>query len=485
MIEKSKLTPSQWIEGLAKKELPAITSMASVLDKFSNDDISSIPKLSKVILHDQALSSCVLRVANSSDRASINKVTTVSRAAIMLGIHSIKNICLTSKILEGLLRSKNLAPPVYDRLMMLMANAFYAGMLARVMVPNYDESTQEEVYLAAMLYHIGETSFWSTGSDLTKKLIQKANLPNAEFQKYCASIIGVNFKDLSVGLAKTWDLSDLLLKSLDHPESRTNEMKFISFANQLTTAIASPPKSKVEFDKLLKDISTLMKIDVASLKVKIEHTRNQALELLSSYDASVLESYLKPLPKPSDFKPSLPVQEEQNLNKEQALLAALQKLTQLTKNSNTINNYISQALKDAAQIFELDRCSFWVLRADKSQLETRLNFDHQGLPMIFNCSIPINQSENVMSYALHLSNGTLIDDYKHIKWRSYITPDLEGLINKGCMVITPVKVGQKEIGVITSHIFDNSRSINTETFSEISFLFDHLNLYLSAMLTKK
>ena len=195
MIEKSKLTPSQWIEGLAKKELPAITSMASVLDKFSNDDISSIPKLSKVILHDQALSSCVLRVANSSDRASINKVTTVSRAAIMLGIHSIKNICLTSKILEGLLRSKNLAPPVYDRLMMLMANAFYAGMLARVMVPNYDESTQEEVYLAAMLYHIGETSFWSTGSDLTKKLIQKANLPNAEFQKYCASIIGVNFKD--------------------------------------------------------------------------------------------------------------------------------------------------------------------------------------------------------------------------------------------------------------------------------------------------
>jgi HD-like signal output (HDOD) protein len=62
-----------------------------------------------------------------------------------------------------LLQSKNLVPLVYDRLMMLMANAFYAGMLARIMVPNYDKSTQEEVYLAAMLYHIGETSFWSIG----------------------------------------------------------------------------------------------------------------------------------------------------------------------------------------------------------------------------------------------------------------------------------------------------------------------------------
>ncbi len=485
MVEKSKLTPVQWIEVLAKKELPAITSMASVLDKFSNDDISSIPKLSKVILYDQALSSCVLRVANGSHRASINKVTTVSRAAIMLGIHSIKNICLTSKILDGLLQSKNLAPPVYDRLMMLMANAFYAGMLARVMVPNYDESTQEEVYLAAMLYHIGETSFWSTGAELTKKLIDKADMPDGEFQKYCASMIGVSFKDLSVGLAKTWNLSDMLIKSLDHPESRTNEMKIISFANQLTSAISSPPKNKAEFDKLLTDISTLMKTDVTSLKVKIENTRTEALELLSAYDATVLESYLKPLPKSTDFNHSLPTQEVQYLNKEQALLGALQKLTQLTKNKNTINSYLSQALKDAVQIFALDRCSFWVLSGDKSQLETRLNFDSEGLPITFDCAIPINQGENVMSYALHQSNSVLINDYKHIKWRNYMTGDVERLINKGSMSITPVKIGQKEIGVITSHTFDKSRSISNETFSKLSFLFEHLNIYLNAVNTKR
>lgn len=485
MVEKSKLTPHQWIEVLAKKELPAITSIASVLDNFSSDDVSSIPKLSKVILHDQALSSCVLRIANNSQRASVNKVTTVSRAAIVLGIHSIKNICLTSKILEGLLRSKNLAPPVYDRLMMLMANAFYAGMLARMMVPNYDESTQEEVYLAALLYHIGETSFWSTGSELTKKLIQKADMENGEFQKYCASMIGVNFKNLSVGLAKTWNLSDLLLKSLDHPEIRTNEIKIISFSNQLASAISSPPKSEAEFDKLMKDISILIKTDVASLKVKIEHTRNHALQLLSSYDATVLETYLKPLPKSIDFNQALPAKEAEHLNKEQALLAALQKLTQLSKNKNTINSYISQALKDAAQIFTLDRCSFWVLNADKSKLETRLNFDPKGFPMIFHCAIPINQGDNAMSYALNQDNGILISDYKHIKWRDYMTADVERLINKGSMAIMPVKIGKKEIGVITSHRFDKSQPISDGSLSELNFLFDHLNLYLSVLNTRR
>lgn len=341
MAEKSKLTSAQWIELLAKEELPAITSIASVLDKFSNDDISSIPKLSKVILHDQALSSCLLRVANSSHRSPVKKVTTVSRAAIVLGIHAVKNICLTAKILDGLLKSNNMAPPVYDRLMLLMANAFYAGLLARIMVPNFDENTQEEVYLAAMLYHIGETSFWSTGAAITEKLIEKSALPSEEFHKYCASKIGVKFSDLSIGLAKTWNLGELLIKSLDRPESRTTEMKIISYSNQLASAITKPPKNKAQFDQLLTDISQLMNIDVRTLKAKIEHTRKDALELLNSYGAGVLESCLKPLPKSSDFVQDLPVQEEQEISKEQALLRALQMLTRLTKSSHSVNRYLT------------------------------------------------------------------------------------------------------------------------------------------------
>ena len=48
-----------WVDVIAKNELPAITSTAKMLDKFNNDDKSSLPKLSKAILHDQALASCL------------------------------------------------------------------------------------------------------------------------------------------------------------------------------------------------------------------------------------------------------------------------------------------------------------------------------------------------------------------------------------------------------------------------------------------
>jgi hypothetical protein len=66
-----------------------------------------------------------------------------------------------------------------------------------------------------------------------------------------------------------------------------------------------------------------------------------------------------------------------------------------------------------------------------------------------------------------------------------MTADIERLINNGSMAITPVKIGHKEIGVITSHRFDKMQPISEVVFSELNFLFDHLNLYLSVLNSKR
>ena len=51
-----------------------------------------------------------------------------------------------------------------------MAHSFYAGQLAKMMVPDYAEDTQEEVYLATMLRRIGETAFWCMGEECKEEL---------------------------------------------------------------------------------------------------------------------------------------------------------------------------------------------------------------------------------------------------------------------------------------------------------------------------
>lgn len=492
-------TSEQWIELIAHTELPAITSTAKMLDKFSNDDKSSLPKLSKAILHDQALSSCLLKVANNVQHLGINKVTTVSRATVILGIQTVKNVCLTAKLVDSLLASKSLDFRVYQKLMQLMANSFFAGMLAKMMVPNYSEETQEEVYLAALLYGIGETAFWSGAGDIADKLVQAVDIESPGFKEYCEQEIGTSFNKLSRGLAKSWNLSDLLLKALDHPEDRTNEIKTIFFADKLSASIALPGESKESFNHLLEDIAKIMQISVEQLKVRIEHTREQATKLLSAYGADVLIDLINELPVASDFGQSKHFAPISQITKEKSLLSAFMKLTNLMKSSHDFNEYLQFVLVDTVNTFKFERCSFLMITDDKSQVRSRFVFNEKAESDPVKITINIRQSDNVLARVLDTKIPVLINDYTHRQWRDLVTQELVVFINEGALAVIPVKIGNKVIGVICAQHFANAKKgdikggkskkidnkeISTDDFQLLSSLIEHLNMCLTMIMMR-
>ncbi len=492
-------TSEQWIELIAHTELPAITSTAKMLDKFSNDDKSSLPKLSKAILHDQALSSCLLKVANSAQHLGVNKVTTVSRATVILGIQTVKNVCLTAKLVDSLLASKSLDFRVYQKLMQLMANSFFAGMLAKMMVPNYSEETQEEVYLAALLYGIGETAFWSGAGDIADQLAQAVDIESPGFKEYCEQKIGTSFNKLSRGLAKSWNLSDLLLKALDHPEDRTNEIKIIFFADKLSASIALPGESKESFNHLLEDIAKIMQISVEQLKVRIEHTREQATRLLNAYGADVLIDLINELPAGSAFGRSKYFAPISQISKEKSLLSAFMKLTNLMKSSHDFNEYLQFVLVDAVKIFQFDRCSFLMITDDKAQVKSRFVFNEKAENDPVKIMINIRQSDNVLARVLDTKIPVLINDYTHRQWRDLVTQELVLFINEGALTVIPVKIGNKPIGVICAQRFANvkeddikgreskkadKKEISTDDFQQLSSLIEHLNMCLTMIMMR-
>lgn len=479
MPQASRLNLSQWTELLAKEELPAITSIAVILDRFSNDDVSSIPKLSKAILHDQALSSCLLRVANSSHRSPVHKVTTVSRASIVLGIRAVKNICMTAKILDSMLESRNLLPEVYDRLMTLMANAFFAALLARIMVPEHDENTQEEVYLAAMLYHIGETAFWSTGSEWTEQLINKTHLSVEDFNKEVRNTLGVSFNDMSIGLANTWNLGELLSKALDNPQHRTTEMQIIGLANELTRNIASPPSDKARFDRIISDMAKLMSIDNQHARKRIEQTRKHAIQLLGSYGAKMLENYIKPLPSGADFDSRPSPEAQPQLSQEQRVLLTLQSLTRQARSSHNINQLLAIAVQSTGEIIGFDRSTFWLLNSQRDGVESRISVDASGQQISFHRACQFAEHLNLFSVVAQQNGPLLVNDYKHAKWRNFMTEEMDRLINKGAICLAPVMIGPKILGFVSAQCLEQNGTIPEAQFELFTMIVDHLNLCLS------
>ncbi len=472
-------TTEQWIDLIANSELPAITSTARMLDKFSNDDKSSLPKLSEAILHDQALSSCLLKVANNIQHIGVNKVTTISRATVVLGIQSVKNICLTAKLVSSLLASNNVDINVYEQLTHSMANSFYAGMLAKMMVPNYSDEVQEEVYLAAMLYRIGETSFWSTGGRLARKLANDDSRLVEDYQGYCQQLMGTSFTELSKGLATTWNLSDLLIKALDQPTSRTDEVKIIYFSDKLSSIISQPGDNEEEFTQLLDDIAKIMNISVKQLKVRIEHTRKQATKLLSSYGADILTEHIKALPHGGDFSQAMFVSSLKEVSKEKALLNTFMKLTNLMKNSKDLNEYLHLALVDMSKVFSFDRCSFLMLVDEKSAVKSRLVINDKAEPEPLKIYLNIKESDNAIARGIKENTPVLINDKSQGLWRDLITQEMSDLIKNGAISIIPVRIAGKAVGVICTQLLTAKTQISNEDFSQLCSLVDHLNMCLT------
>lgn len=476
MPMNKKKSIDYWVELIAKEELPAIASTVKVLEKFSNDDKSSLPMLSKSILHDQSLSSCILKVANSGWRVSHTQVSTVSRATVVLGIHAVKNICLTSTLLDSLFESKKLTPNSYQKLTELMARSFYAAVLAKMLVSDYNEDTQEEVYLASMLYTIGETAFWSVGGESADRLLSYQHLPAKEYDDICQKTIGCTFNDISKLLGKKWGLGNLLEKSLDNPEYRTSEIRIIYLANKLSALIMQPPESGDELLSLLDEISKLKKIKVSELKHRISLCREQTIKLLSFYGAKPLEDNIKPLPVINHSE----LKGKALLSYEQKLLIAIKKLTTLTRTTNDINHYCETVLKELLEVFDLDQTTLYIFTQDKKTLKARFQKTKKNAKKSLTATVALGFQPNIISYMVKTDSNLFVDNYRDKKWLNYIPNEIKELVSNGPTFLALVKINNRTIGMVAGQENTEKLFSSKGYFDDFCFVIEHLNMCLSS-----
>lgn len=291
----------------------------------------------------------------------------------------------------------------------------------------------------------------------------------------------MSFDELSIGLVRTWNLGELLLKALDKPESRTLEMQAISLANQLSAAIHTPPSNKEDFAHILHGVARLMKIEPKQLQERIKHTRQLALKLLHSYGADVLVSHIRNLPVDADFvefRPlSLPV------SRDAALLQLAQQLQQLTIRRCNINELPSLLLQQVAAIFAFDSCSFWVLSTDKTRLESRSAYDSKGAQNTARRSVSIAPGQNIFSLTIKQAQPLLINDHQQPQWHNFVDEQMKQLLQQGVMAVAAVKIHNKVIGLISAQRLDGTLPIEDDDYRQFCFICDHVNMCLSLILS--
>ena len=139
-------------------KMPSLsTTVGKVLEICSRPDTAP-NDLNKVISLDPVLTGQVLKLINSAYYSLMNKVTSLTRAIIMLGLNTVKNLALSTAIIRCVGQAKkSKALPIKD----FWEHSIGVGVMAKLLAAERGMplAEREEYFVAGLLHDLGKIPF--------------------------------------------------------------------------------------------------------------------------------------------------------------------------------------------------------------------------------------------------------------------------------------------------------------------------------------
>jgi len=193
-------------------EFPSISKyLIEINQKLSlNPDTSDASELANVILNDYALTNKLLKLVNSAFYGSAaGKVTTVTRAVVVLGYEHIRLATISLALFEHF-KSKSNASDLKEAVI----SSLWSGMLAREIAKMDNGIDPEEAFVCALMGQMGKLVMIYYLPDEYRKIIQWMKDHQAGESKAVKSACGITYEDLGVAVAKQWNFPTQICQSM-------------------------------------------------------------------------------------------------------------------------------------------------------------------------------------------------------------------------------------------------------------------------------
>ncbi len=292
---------SEWLVHIREQDMPAFGNTVESVRGLIADDMASAGRLASVILRDQAMTTKVLRLANSAYFNTVRQgVSTISRAIVVLGFDAVADMAIGLSLVDALLKGG-----VRGRVTHEMARCFLAATVARGLARMRGEGRAEEVFIAALLARVGEMAFWCFGGQqaeaLDAQLAEGAD--DAQIQGIQQAVLGFRLRQLSVQLAREWRLGSLLHEALDVSGRPGPLVESIRHGHAIAQAVNVGWDSPA-LRQALSGAAGFAKVTPDELKDEVVRMAQEAADLAAGYGAS--EAALA-IPKPAAHVEEAPV----------------------------------------------------------------------------------------------------------------------------------------------------------------------------------
>ncbi len=188
------------------RDLPSLPQVLVGVSRVASDPGSNAVQLADVILKDQALTLKVLRIANSAQYSlTTQRVSTVSRAVVLLGFESVRALALglgAYHLLSSLERGGAILQGFWQH---AIATAVVCQQLAGVL----ELDVPEEAFVAGLLHDVGKLVLAEHDPETAAAVYGRSETGPALLAAESAGF-GVNHVEVGGELARRWELPEPL-----------------------------------------------------------------------------------------------------------------------------------------------------------------------------------------------------------------------------------------------------------------------------------
>lgn len=221
--------------------MPSLPITATKILEICNSPDTSPNDLNRVISLDPVLTGRVLKLINSTHDSLPKKVSSLTRAIIILGFNTVKNLAMSTAALQSLDGKESFQALSMDE---FWTHSLCVGVTAKSIaaIKGIPVREREEYFVAGLLHDVGKIPLNKHFSDKYFQALNLAKLEQDPLHRAENMIFGIDHCVVGKMIAENWRLSKAIQDSLCHhhnPEDVKEENRQLTAIVALANAYAN------------------------------------------------------------------------------------------------------------------------------------------------------------------------------------------------------------------------------------------------------
>ena len=275
--------------------MPSLSTTVIKVLETCNDPEASANDLKRVISLDPVLTGRVLKLINSAYYMLGIPISSLTRAIIMLGVNTVKNLALSYSILGNIKGKSTCLSFSADE---FWRHSLCVGVVAKLLatLKGVPVTGQEEFFVAGLLHDLGKLPLYMQFPEEYHRVCENAHSGQKSLYRNETRFLGVDHGAVGGIIAKKWRLGSILVESLsyhhcpgDGPDKSREFVSIVALANQLALHLnignagdhyIDSPKMKILMGEvgvewsILNDIQGSVPDEIERAKFFLEVVRN-------------------------------------------------------------------------------------------------------------------------------------------------------------------------------------------------------------------